>query len=247
MPRAYVRLDVHAYDRKVLGIDTDGQPIKGWKPYSPDALVAFYGCLSLADMQPERGIFRSVTILRELLRGTAGLGARYARQVPTLIARGDLVVLGSGRLYVDGWREWQEGDLTVPERMRRYRARKAERNGTGVTAPVTPRVTGDVTAAVTARPSDGDRLAEAVSISNSGGGGGVATRTPRSMTDDDRAQAIAATRELLGSPETDVQRAAVRTLKRLDPDTDWSAELAAAQADEVNFDPPAAAGGSGGG
>jgi hypothetical protein len=223
--RAYLRLDPHWYDRKVLGIDADGDPIKGWKAYSADALVAFCGVLALADMQPERGTFRSERIVRELLRGANGYGARYARQVSTLIGRGDLVRLSSGRIYVDGWREWQEGDLTVAERMRRMRARKAGINGTApVTAAVTPGVTAHVTEAVTAPPSDGGRLAEAEAEALAEAEAARPSRARRSMTDDERDKVIGANRALLSETSTSepVRRAAIRTLSRLDPETDWA-------------------------
>lgn len=222
--RAYFRMDPHWYDRKVLGVDGNGDRIAGWKPYPPDALVAFIGVLALADMQPERGLFRSDRMLRELLRGVEGLGARYARQVPTLIARGDLVVRSSGRLYVDGWDEWQEGDLTVAERMRRYRERKRHPVTNGVTAPnVTDR---------RANAPAGDareRSAEAEAVGISGGGGGApVTRTLRGLpTDDDLASAIAANRRLLASPDAGVVRAALRALRRLDPEGSYEVPASA--------------------
>jgi hypothetical protein len=224
MPRAYLRLDPHAFDRKVHGLDEHGERLRGWKPYAPDTWGAFIAVLCLADMQPERGTFRSDRLLRELLRGSDGLGARFARQVPELIARGDLVAKANGRLRVDGWDTWQEGDLTVHERMRRYRA--AKRNGTEaeVTEGTVTNVTVDVTADRRARVGrgrsaeavGGKRLAEAV--------GGALSRAERSMTDDERTSAVAENRELLGSPDDLIQRAALRALRRLDPDTDWEAE-----------------------
>jgi hypothetical protein len=217
-PRAYLRLDPHVYERKVLGVDADGVPIEGWRAYSPAEFVAFVGCLALADQQPQRGYFRSERVLRELLRGADGTGARIARLVPDLISRGDLIVQAGGRIYVDGWTEWQEGDLTVAERMRRMRARQGHRNG--VTPTVTPTVTVPVTVDRRARDARG-RSAEAVSISG-GGGGAPVTRTGRGLaTDDDRVRAIAANRDLLGSPDVTVQRAALRALRRLDPETSW--------------------------
>jgi hypothetical protein len=126
MPRAYLRLDPHVYDRKVLGVDRHGAPIEDWEPYPTDALVAFFGVLALADEQSPRGHFRSERILRELLRGADGRGARYARQVPLLIARGDLLLEPGGRLYVDGWVEWQEGDIPPAARMAALARRHGE-------------------------------------------------------------------------------------------------------------------------
>jgi hypothetical protein len=223
--RAYIRVDPHVYDRKVLGVDEHGDRVKGWEPYPADALVAFFGVLALADTQPERGTFRSERILRELLRGAEGLGARYARQVPTLIARGDLVAKSTGRLYVDGWNEWQEGDLTVAERMRRYR----EKQRNGVTLAVTPTVTAGRRANAPAGVAR-ERSAEAEAEALSGGGGGDAvTRTDRGRaTDDDLRRAIAANRRLLASPDASVQRAALRALRRLDPEGEYEAPPASA-------------------
>jgi hypothetical protein len=122
--------------------------------------VAFVACLCHADQQSERGRFRNERLLKVLLE-------KRARWVPFLIAHGDLVVLPDGRLYVDGWDEWQEGDLTVPERMVRLRARKNVTNG------VTPVVTADVTGGVTV-PSSVSGSDVAVNKS----GGGAPSRAP---------------------------------------------------------------------
>jgi hypothetical protein len=148
MPRAYIRTDPGLFQRKALGIrDEHSRPA----PYPSDAVVAFLGCLCLAEEQPKRGRFASERILRELLGGPDGQGRRYARQLPFLIEHGDLVRLPSGLLYVDGWDEWQEGDVTVPERMARLRNKKARRDTPAVTpATVTPDTPPTVTS-----PSDG--------------------------------------------------------------------------------------------
>jgi hypothetical protein len=149
MPRAYIRTDPGLFQRKALGIrDEHSRPA----PYPSDAVVAFLGCLCLAEEQPKRGRFASERILRELLGGPDGQGRRYARQLPFLIEHGDLVRLPSGLLYVDGWDEWQEGDVTVPERMARLRIKKAGRDTPAVT-PAT--VTRDTPPTVTS-PSDGE-------------------------------------------------------------------------------------------
>jgi hypothetical protein len=70
--------------------------------------------LCAANRQPQRGYFKSGEIARSALGR-----ALVARSV----ARGDLRANGSG-YYVDGWREWQEEDITVGERMRRLRERR---------------------------------------------------------------------------------------------------------------------------
>lgn len=221
-PRAYFRADPYIYDRKVLGVDENGALIDSWEPYSLQLFATFVGCLALADHQPQRGYFRSEGILRELLRGGVPAGAAAARLVPELIRRGDLIVKPGGRIYVDGWEEWQEGDLTVAERMRRYRARRSHRNG------VTPEVTPAVTAARRARDARGRSAeAEAVSISGGGGGAPVTRASGRSTDDDELRQSIAANRRLLGDPEVSVQRAALRALRRLDPEGHYELPSAA--------------------
>lgn len=127
--RAYLRLDPHIADRK--------------SAYPDGAFRAFIECLSFAEQQPNRGRFRNERLLRVLLE-------RRARWVPFLIEHGDLI-RQEKELYVEGWDEWQEGDHTVPERMKRLRNRK----GDGDTPPP---VTGDTAPGVTV-PSSGKRLA----------------------------------------------------------------------------------------
>lgn len=102
MTRAYLRLDP-AFDEHKQSYP-DG-------PYS--ALVA---CLCLAEMQPQRGRFRNEAYLKALL-GKRGRWLKY------LVEHGDVVTLADGRVYVDGWDEWQEGDWKVGERMSRLRHR----------------------------------------------------------------------------------------------------------------------------
>jgi hypothetical protein len=102
MTRAYLRLDP-AFDEHKAAYP-DG-------PYA--ALVA---CLCLAEMQHQRGRFRNEAYLRALM-------GRRGRHLKYLLDHGDLVVLADGRLYVDGWDEWQEGDWKVGERMARLRHR----------------------------------------------------------------------------------------------------------------------------
>lgn len=108
MTRAYHRVDPLMDERK--------------SHYSPAQLGAFLKVQLVAGRQKHRGCFRSLAALR----GT--LPAAYARHVDFLVAEGDLVSLPDGAIYVDGWREWQEGDLTVKDRMAALRNRR--RNGT---------------------------------------------------------------------------------------------------------------------
>ncbi len=95
--------------------------------YSPAQFGAFLKVQLVAGRQTRRGWFRSVASLKAILPSS------YVKHVDFLIAEGDLIGRDGG-LYFDGWDEWQEGDITVGERMSRLRNRK--RNAT-VTAPVT--------------------------------------------------------------------------------------------------------------
>lgn len=82
-----------------------------------------------ANRQPIRGRFQPEFVVRLL-------GKRRAQQFMTARPgkrRPDLAQLDDGTLYLDGWEEWQEGDLTVGERVRRLRAKRYST----VTAPVT--------------------------------------------------------------------------------------------------------------
>ncbi len=87
----------------------------------------FIRLLCAAARQPKRGVFKDVRVLE------ATLGKRGAQR---LVERGDVSLLSDGRCEVDGWEIWQEGDMTVGERMARYRNKR--RNSTvtdGVTVP----------------------------------------------------------------------------------------------------------------
>ncbi len=137
--RAYLRLDPRLADKKAA--------------YPDGAHRAFVDSLCFAEQQPERGYFRNIKLLRVLLE-------KRARWISYLIDHGDLIPQADGRLYVEGWTEWQEGDVTVPERMVRLRNRKR--------APDTPPTVMNDTAAGVTDPSavGGKRLA----VGGSGGG-----------------------------------------------------------------------------
>jgi len=96
--------------------------------YTPAQFGTFSKIQLVAGRQSRPGYFRSIAALR------ACLPAAYARHVDFLAAQGDLVER-DGMLYVDGWKEWQEGDLTVADRMKALRNR---RRNASVTASVTP-------------------------------------------------------------------------------------------------------------
>lgn len=96
--------------------------------YSPAQFGAFLKVQLVAGRQTRRGHFRSVAALRALLPGA------YVRHVDFLIAEGDLEVSPDGTVYLDGWDQWQEGDLTVRDRMAALRNRRRIATVT-VTAP----------------------------------------------------------------------------------------------------------------
>jgi transcriptional regulator with XRE-family HTH domain len=104
--RAYLRLDPGFFERKRIQ-----------QGYSAGQVSALIGVFCLAESQPERGRFRDARLLRALL-GADG------KELPTLISRGDVVVMPDGRLYPVGWDEWQEGDWKVGERIQRIRKRR---------------------------------------------------------------------------------------------------------------------------
>ena len=119
------------------------------REYPDGAFRAFVETLCGADGQERRGRFESRAML------AAVLGPRR-RWIPFLLEQGDLVERPDGELYVDGWDEWQEGDLTVTERMARYRARKSRNVTPDPKPPVTPWVTPPrQTAPVRRSPSSG--------------------------------------------------------------------------------------------
>lgn len=89
-----------------------------------------------ANRQPQRGRFKSSAVVERIIGRK-----RFAK----CVARGDLVHEGTA-WYLDGWDEWQEGDLTVGERMRRLREKRgvaSNRNLTvsqGVSQPYPERI-----------------------------------------------------------------------------------------------------------
>lgn len=108
IPRAYLRIDPN--------IDQ----------VYPELRNTFVGLLCSGHRQPDRGRYRDRRLV-EALHSKPFVRRCYDR--------GDLVDLTDGRVYIDGWDEWQEGDLTVAERMRRMRERRrSKRNGVTDTA-----------------------------------------------------------------------------------------------------------------
>jgi hypothetical protein len=97
-----------------------------------------------AARQPERGRFKD----RRVLERVVG-----RKRLTEMLARADVVAVAGG-YYVEGWDEWQEGDMTVSERMRRLRARRASRKRDPVTAPASPARTDVTTDAVVDDPID---------------------------------------------------------------------------------------------
>lgn len=108
LPRAYLRMSP----------DLDQHP-------DPLAMVK---AMCAAARQPTRGRFRDPRVLER------AVGKRQYRE---MVQRGDVVPADPG-VYLDGWDEWQEGDLTVGERMRRMRDRRKRRGDGKVTARTSP-------------------------------------------------------------------------------------------------------------
>lgn len=96
LPRAYLRMSPNL----------DQHP-------DPEGMVLL---LCAANRQPQRGRFRDKATLSRAL-GTARL--------KRFLDRGDVVQVVGG-WYVEGWDEWQEGDLTVGERQARIRDRRRD-------------------------------------------------------------------------------------------------------------------------
>jgi hypothetical protein len=107
--RAYHRVDPLMDERK--------------SHYTPAQFGAFMKLQLLSGRQAHPGRFQSVAALKR------AMPAEYARLVPFLVEQADIVTLDDGRAYVDGYDEWQDGDLTVGERMKRLRERKKREAG----------------------------------------------------------------------------------------------------------------------
>ena len=98
LPKAYLRMDP----------DIDQK--------HPDNLADFVRLMCASARQRPRGRFANRAVI----------DAMFGRAtVIRFLARGDVVVLADGSLYTTGWDEWQEGDMTVAERVRRTRQRKS--------------------------------------------------------------------------------------------------------------------------
>lgn len=113
MPKAYLRIDPN--------IDQT----------HPDNLDEFVRLLCAANRQPYRGRFRNRAVLTSLLgKGTTA----------RLYARGDVADVEGDGVVVPGWETWQEGDLNVGERVRRFRDRHSVTGrSTAVTEPLPDR------------------------------------------------------------------------------------------------------------
>ena len=119
--------------REYIRYDPDWAEKLEAKGYPDGAIVAFARALGAAEGQNPRGFFKNSTVLRGHL-------GRHARWIRYLIGHGDLIEMPDGRIYFEGWEEWQEGDWKVRERVSRIRNRKKpapESMGSTVT-PVTP-------------------------------------------------------------------------------------------------------------
>lgn len=109
LPKAYLRLDPNA----------DAHP-------DLDAMVRF---MCWANRQPDRGRFKTLDVMRKLIG---------RKRLQACIDRGDVEQIPDGRWLLVAWDDWQEGDLTVGERVARLRDRRRYKvtNGT-VTSTVT--------------------------------------------------------------------------------------------------------------
>jgi len=113
LPKAYLRID----------------PNLDQHPDAPGMLKM----ICAANRQHPRGYFQRVTALSILGRKRL---AEFTTPRPGK-KRPDLVELPDGRLYLEGWEHWQEGDWTVGERVQRLR----EKRSGGVTEPLPEPVT----------------------------------------------------------------------------------------------------------
>jgi hypothetical protein len=97
LPKAYLRLDPN--------VDQTHPDLEG--------LIRL---MCAANRQPQRGRFKSRAIV-EIIVGRS--------RAKAFIERGDLIPQDGGRFYLDSWDEWQEGDMTVGERQKRIRQKRA--------------------------------------------------------------------------------------------------------------------------
>lgn len=120
LPKAYLRIDPN------LGL-------------THEAPGEFVRLLSAAYAQPRRGRFKNIGVLRAAVgRGTADrcLARRdvvgHGTESDCREESGELPAFCSEdlpHLYLKGWDIWQEGDLTVGERVARIRQKKRRSNG----------------------------------------------------------------------------------------------------------------------
>lgn len=117
LPKAYLRIDPNLDQH-------------------PDAL-GMLRMICAANRQHPRGYFQPET-------ARAILGRKRLAQFVTLRPgkkRPDLTELPDGRLYLDGWEHWQEGDWTVGERVARLREKRDSGVAEAVTEPLPETVT----------------------------------------------------------------------------------------------------------
>lgn len=119
LPKAYLRIDPHLASTH----ENAGE---------------FVRLLEAAYEQPRRGRFKNLAVLRAAAgRGIADRAVGRRDVVTHGVLADCLDDKGSPRefcsgdlphLYLNAWDEWQEGDVTVGERVARIRARKARRS-----------------------------------------------------------------------------------------------------------------------
>jgi len=167
LPKAYLRLDPN--------IDRTHE--------APSEMLLL---ICEANRQPRRGRFKNVTVLRRVLGPSKARRAMNRHDVITLREHDpedcplDSCDGGADAepemLYLDGWDQWQEGDITVGERQRRIRGRPRSRNG--VTPPSRPRNDRSVTPPLHNRAAPSE--APAPEATTPPAGRGVRQKTPAS-------------------------------------------------------------------